>query len=129
VLDVSHNPQAAQELAATLAQQPVSGRCLAVFAMLRDKDILGAAQALAPQVDAWFIGGITERRGASTDELAAVLDSAHARGPVMRCADPAAALIAALAEAGPADRVLVTGSFSTVAAAMRQLLPLGLPLY
>jgi dihydrofolate synthase / folylpolyglutamate synthase len=58
-----------------------------------------------------------------------VLDSAHARGPVMRCADPAAALVAALAEAGPADRVLVTGSFSTVAAAMRQLLPLGLPLY
>jgi dihydrofolate synthase / folylpolyglutamate synthase len=129
VLDVSHNPQAAQELAATLAQQPVSGRCLAVFAMLRDKDILGAARSLAPQVDGWFIGGITERRGASTDELAAELDAAHARGPVMRCADPAAALAAALGEAGAADRVLVTGSFSTVAAAMRQLVPLGLPLY
>jgi len=125
LLDVAHNPDAAQHLAATLAAHPVPGRCLAVFAMLRDKDIAGTARALAGQVDAWFIGGIGERRGASADEIAAALDSGpvtpQRRSLVRRCADPLHAFEQAMAAARRGDRVLVFGSFATVGAVLARL--------
>ena len=121
VLDVAHNPHAAHELARMLDQHPVPGRCLAVFAMLRDKDIAGAARELGARIDAWFIAGLGERRGASLADMAAALDAAEVHSPVHRCAAPAEALRQALSEARPADRVLVFGSFMTVAAALREI--------
>lgn len=122
ILDVAHNPHAAQRLAATLARQPVAGRTLAVLAMLRDKDMAGVVQALAPQVQGWCIAPITERRGASVDELAAALQAGGAQGPVTACADIAAAMATARAAAGPRDRVIVCGSFVTVGTALQQLI-------
>ena len=129
VLDVAHNPHAAERLALTLAAHPVPGRCLAVFAMLRDKDIAGTARALIGQVDGWFIGSIEERRGASADDVAAALDTALAhraagaepKGPVRRCAGPLPAFAEAIGEARAGDRVLVFGSFATVGAVLAQL--------
>ena len=121
VLDVAHNPHAAQQLAALLDQHPVPGRCLAVFAMLRDKDIAGTARALEGRVDAWFIAGIDERRGASVDAMAAALESAAVRSRVHRSATPVDALRLALSEARTIDRVLVFGSFCTVGAVLREL--------
>ncbi len=121
ILDVAHNPHAAQRLAATLARQPVAGRTLAVLAMLRDKDMVGVVQALAPQVQGWFIAGIPERRGASAEELALALAQGGAQGPVTACADIAAALASARAHAGPRDRVIVCGSFVTVGSALQIL--------
>src|SRR3546814_20628133 len=38
LLDVGHNPHAAQYLAERLARRPVAGRRLAVFGLLSDKD-------------------------------------------------------------------------------------------
>ncbi|WP_421886982.1 bifunctional tetrahydrofolate synthase/dihydrofolate synthase [Methylibium sp.] len=121
LLDVAHNPHAAQRLAVTLAQHPVRGRTLAVFAMLRDKDIAGTAQALRDGVDAWFVAGIAERRGASAADMAAALDAAQVQRTVHLCASPLDAYRDAVAAAGPDDRVLVCGSFSTVAAVLREL--------
>lgn len=122
ILDVAHNPHAAQRLAATLAGQPLAGRTLAVLAMLRDKDMRGVVQALAAQVQGWCIAPITERRGASIEELSAALQAGGAQGPVTACTDIAAALAAARADAGPEDRVIVCGSFVTVGTALQQLI-------
>ncbi|WP_428420310.1 bifunctional tetrahydrofolate synthase/dihydrofolate synthase [Methylibium sp.] len=121
LLDVAHNPHAAQRLAVTLGQHPVPGRTLAVFAMLRDKDIAGTAQALQGGVDAWFVAGIAERRGASTADMAAALDAAQVQRTVHLGASPLDAYREALAAAGPDDRVLVCGSFAIVAAVLREL--------
>ena len=121
VLDVAHNPHAAQRLAVTLAQQPVRGCTFAVFAMLRDKDIVGTAQALQERVDRWYVAGIAERRGASAADMAAALDAARVHQTVQRCTTPAAAFREALAAAGADDRVLVCGSFATVAAVLREI--------
>lgn len=124
VLDVAHNPHAARHLAETLAVHPTAGRCLAVFAMLRDKDIAGTARMLADRVDAWFIGGIDERRGAGEDDVAAALDEAldgRLAAPVHRCKDPVAAFARAMAAARREDRVLVFGSFATVGAVLGRL--------
>lgn len=118
VVDVGHNPQAARELSAWLRAEPVSGRTLAVFAALADKDVRGVVDALEGEVSDWFLAGLENvaARGQSVDELASKLSGAAAAGS--RHADVHAALQAARAQAHAQDRILVFGSFHTVAEAL-----------
>ena len=114
VLDVGHNPHAARALAATLRQQPVRGRSIAVFGMLQDKDAAGVAQALAGSFDAWHVATLTSERGAAADDLAATLRAQGVTAPISLFADPITAYEAACHEARDEDRVVVFGSFYTV---------------
>lgn len=120
LVDVGHNPQAATALAAALKAQPVSGRTHAVYAALADKDAEGVVQALQAQVDGWYLAGLEGVRGQSAAQLRDRLqgtDAAQAR----LADDVPAALDAALAQATAGDRVLVFGSFHTVADALPSL--------
>ncbi len=119
VVDVGHNPQAARELAAWLQQSGVPGHTAAVFAALGDKDIVGLAEVLAPQVSRWYLAGLKQAgsRGLEIEAFAQRL-SATAAGAGEQFPDVARALEAALAQSRAGDRVLVFGSFHTVAAAM-----------
>jgi dihydrofolate synthase/folylpolyglutamate synthase len=119
ILDVAHNPQAARALAANLAAHATGGRTLAVFAMLRDKDIGGVITAVAPQVDHWFVAGLPGPRGTSAHDLAARLRAAGIER-VTAATDVAAAYAQACDMAAENDRILVFGSFHTVAAVMQQ---------
>ncbi|KAF1714934.1 bifunctional folylpolyglutamate synthase/dihydrofolate synthase [Pseudoxanthomonas yeongjuensis] len=122
IVDVGHNPQAARELATWLQAEPAHGRTLAVFAALADKDVDGIVNALKDAVSRWFLAGLESvaGRGQSVDEFAARLaETAAARGS--RHASVSAALEAARAEAGAGDRILVFGSFHTVAEALAAL--------
>ena len=119
IVDVGHNPQAARELAAWLRSEPMDGRTLAVFAALADKDAQGVAVALENEVSAWFLAGLEDvgARGQSVDALAAKLaGTAAAQGS--RHASVHAALEAARSKADAGDRILVFGSFHTVAEAL-----------
>src|SRR5688572_848994 len=58
ILDVAHNPAAAQALAAQLAARPTAGRTIAVCGILGDKDIEGVATALQASFDAWIVVGV-----------------------------------------------------------------------
>lgn len=122
IVDVAHNPQAARELAAALRAEPATGRTLAVFAVLSDKDAAGVVEALAPHVEAWFLAGLESggARGQSADELAAKLVDTTAAA-ITRHTTVAQALSAALAAAGTEDRILVFGSFHTAAEALTLL--------
>ncbi|WP_189452116.1 bifunctional tetrahydrofolate synthase/dihydrofolate synthase [Cognatilysobacter bugurensis] len=122
IVDVAHNPQAARELAAWLEQSPPRGAVHAVFAALADKDARGIVEALASQVAHWHLAGLAPHGPRATDAyaLAARLDGTAA-STAPRHADVAVALDAALATAAPSDRVLVFGSFHTVADALRRL--------
>ncbi|MGN6514033.1 MAG: bifunctional tetrahydrofolate synthase/dihydrofolate synthase [Lysobacteraceae bacterium] len=122
LVDVGHNPQAARELAAWLGGQPASGRTLAVFAALGDKDAAGVVAALDGVIDAWFLAGLEDAgpRGLAVDAFAARLQGTAAASGV-RQAGVARALEAARAQARPGDRILVFGSFHTAAAALRAL--------
>jgi dihydrofolate synthase / folylpolyglutamate synthase len=117
ILDVAHNPHAAQRLRDNL-QQMRGGRTLAVFAMLRDKDIAGVARALAGCIDEWFVAPLPGPRGAAHAELRAALEAAGLAGPVHYHDDVAQAWRAALERAGPDDRIAAFGSFLTVAAVL-----------
>ena len=118
VLDVAHNPQGARQLGDWLSSHPQA--TVAVFSALGDKDIAGIVLPVAPHVLAWHLGPITDAgaRGLDVQTLlqrvrAALPDAALHAHPSL-----AQALAAAANQAGPAGRVLVYGSFHTVAAAM-----------
>ncbi len=122
LVDVGHNPQAARELAAALAARPAGGRTLAVYAALADKDVHGVVQALQPRVDQWLLAGLDGEgsRGQSAQALQARLqDTAAAAASVHDSVGQA--LQQALEQARASDRVLVFGSFHTVAAALHVL--------
>jgi dihydrofolate synthase/folylpolyglutamate synthase len=118
ILDVAHNPQAARALSASLAAMGGGGRTLAVFAMLKDKDIGGVIAAVKAQIAHWFIAGLGGARGAGVGELGQALAAAAARA-VTPCDDIAAAYAQACDIAAENDRILVFGSFYTVAAVMQ----------
>ncbi|MBI3574558.1 MAG: bifunctional tetrahydrofolate synthase/dihydrofolate synthase [Gammaproteobacteria bacterium] len=116
VLDVAHNPDAVRVLARTLTQQTVTGRTLAVFGMLRDKDMVGAVRSMRDIVDAWYVTALGQQteRGATAEEVAQAIARAGLDKPVMPFNDARAAYAAARRDAGPADRIVVFGSFYMV---------------
>ena len=127
ILDVAHNPHAAQALASSLDSMPRggrSGRTLAVFAMLADKDIAGVISIMKPRVSAWFAAGINQGRprGVSAEAIALQLAAAGITA-VTRCETVAAALHAAREAARVDDKILVFGSFYTVSEAMQASQP------
>jgi dihydrofolate synthase/folylpolyglutamate synthase len=119
ILDVAHNPAAATALAATLGEMRCAGRTLAVFAMLRDKDIAGVVSAIDSRIDAWFVAGIDAPRGASGDLLARILRERDAAKQIVVCENIADAYAQACDGATQNDRILVFGSFYTVSAAIQ----------
>jgi dihydrofolate synthase/folylpolyglutamate synthase len=118
ILDVAHNPQAARTLAASLDAMGRSGRTLAVFSMLKDKDIAGVVGAVKSRIAHWFIAGLGGARGADVVQIEKALAESGA-GPATLCSDIAAAYLQACDMAAENDRILVFGSFYTVAAVMQ----------
>ena len=115
VLDVAHNPHAALALEDALGTMGFYRNTLAVFGMLKDKDIDGVIDIIQARVDRWFVATLSGERGANAQQI---FDKLAARGLEHRVkcyADIASAFAAARAEAGESDRILVFGSFYTVA--------------
>jgi dihydrofolate synthase/folylpolyglutamate synthase len=121
VLDVAHNPQAAAGLAARLGEMPFCARTMAVVGMLGDKDIAGSLAPLAGKVDLWLLADLKVPRGASSEVLEAVVKGAGLGGCVERFASPDEAFARSAELAGENDRIVVFGSFYTVAAVMRSM--------
>ena len=118
ILDVAHNPHAAAALAANLAQMTGYRNTLAVFSMLKDKDVSGVARALRGHVDHWLVASLEGARALPVAELEQHLRAAGVTVPITICANIAEACDRAYQMAGDGDRILAFGSFLTVAAAM-----------
>jgi dihydrofolate synthase / folylpolyglutamate synthase len=125
VLDVAHNPDAARVLAANLNGNPVSGRTLAVCGILADKDAAGIVALLDRCIDSWWCASLDGTRGRSGESLAAAVRQL-VRTPVVAADNVASACDAASSAAGPADRIVVFGSFHTVGPAIDWLESRGL---
>ena len=119
ILDVAHNPHAARVLADNLAQMGSRGRTIAVFSMLRDKDVGGVIEAVKARVDRWCVAPLDAPRGAPVELLERHLQQAGAAPRTTRCETIAAAYAQACGMAAEDDKILVFGSFYTVAAVMR----------
>ena len=118
IVDVAHNPQAAKALAHNLQTTPCTGRTLAVFAMLADKDIAGVVHALATHVSVWYLADIHHVRGAKAIDLQTKLSK---ETPFKLFENVTLALQTACKDAAKNDRIIVFGSFYTVADAIEGL--------
>ena len=119
ILDVAHNPHAARVLAQNLADMKFKGKTYAVFAMLKDKDMAGVAEALKDQVDVWLVAGLAVPRGAAAQELVGALGSAGVRSEALMFETVSNAVFHACNDAAENDRIIAFGSFYTVAEVMR----------
>lgn len=118
VVDVCHNTDSAQTLARWLRTQPKK-RTLAVFGVMKDKDLLSMVEPLQPLVDHWFACAPQLARSLPVADVARDLRSAHC--DVRPCDSVASAVNLALAEATASDRVIVIGSFHTADEALAAL--------
>ncbi len=119
ILDVAHNPHAAAVLAANLDQMGFFPRTLAVFGILRDKDVEGVIDRVADRIDYWYLGSTSGARGLPAEQLAQRLRRQRPEADVQAFDDIGAAFDAAQRAAKADDRILVFGSFYTVADVMR----------
>ncbi|WP_083003541.1 bifunctional tetrahydrofolate synthase/dihydrofolate synthase [Halomonas sp. GT] len=121
-LDVGHNPHAADYVAKRLPWVPQGGRQWALIGMLNDKDADGVISALLPRITDWVCVTLEGERGRSAEDLAARIT--FLGGRVYHCASSPEAGVQIMAEQlASSDRVLVTGSFFTVAALLEMTLP------
>jgi len=118
ILDVAHNLHAARALAQNLADMPSYRHTYAVFAMLQDKDIPGVAAVLNVHINTWLVAGISASRGATPEYIENELQQSRVSGEIKTFIHVAEALRFAYNVANENDRILVFGSFYTVAEAM-----------
>jgi dihydrofolate synthase/folylpolyglutamate synthase len=119
VLDVAHNPHAARALADALGDMGFFESTRAVFAMLADKDIGGVIDAVKHRIDAWYVAAADADRAAPAATVAQSLADRGLAQATRVFATVPSALEAARRDAGANDRILVFGSFYTVAEALR----------
>jgi dihydrofolate synthase/folylpolyglutamate synthase len=120
ILDVAHNPQAARWLAVRLQQlapRPTS----AVLAIMADKDADAVVAAVQAQIDHWFIGALPGNARALDPVVLAATIHAHSAAPTSVAVSLTQAFTSALETAQAGARIVVFGSFFTVAAVLAQL--------
>jgi dihydrofolate synthase/folylpolyglutamate synthase len=121
MLDVAHNPHAVAALKHQLQECPVNGRTLAVLGMLGDKDVAAVLELMQKHIDQWHFATIEDARGMTAEKLAAMAQSLLPVPPFDTHDTLAQALNAVAEEAMVGDRVVVFGSFFTVAEALAYL--------
>ncbi len=135
ILDVAHNPHAAQALADNLYHYKLSkpAKTVAVFAMLADKDINGVVSALVDEFDAWYVAGIDHVRGALAQDLSNIIHALHPSAQVKTFINAAQAYQQACLDLKATnttesciqmnenDKIVVFGSFYTVSNVMQVL--------
>jgi dihydrofolate synthase / folylpolyglutamate synthase len=125
ILDVAHNPHAASALNQNLGNMGFHPYTYAVFGSMHDKDIDGVLAAMSEHVDHWCLTGLPSPRAATASELAAKVqilleDKSDSSDHTVSIFDePAQAFANAMSRAGENDRIVVFGSFLTVAGVMK----------
>lgn len=121
VLDVAHNPAAVEKLVEYLSATPCNGRTIAVFSVMRDKDAAAMIEAARGAFDAWFLADQPDNPRAAGGEALATLLRERGATAVSVSDNVRQALRRAQSVQGEDDRVIVFGSFFTVAAVLGQL--------
>lgn len=136
ILDVAHNPHAAEALAKNLEAHRVqssnltaveAGKTIAVFAMLADKDIKGVVNAVKNEIDFWYVADIDHIRSAPVNDLVNVILEVVPQAKIKRFTTAADACKQACIDTevcidrNENDKIIVFGSFFTVSSVMQYL--------
>lgn len=122
LLDVAHNPAAAEFLAKRLAQSTFTGRTFALIGIMADKDITAVLSPLLPQVEGWVAVDLEGNARAASSELIKQ-KLLECGASVVNRSSVEAGLGYMLEVSSAGDRLLVLGSFFTVAAALSLVSP------
>jgi len=124
LIDVAHNPAAAEVLASTLDSMESSGESagttIAIVGLLNDKDVAGVIGPLAEQVDTWIAVTAASDRAVAANELARQISNITGKACLV-AGSPLDAVEFARRNASENDRILATGSFFTVGPILDQL--------
>lgn len=124
ILDVAHNPHAAATLHQNLDNMGFHPYTYAVFGAMMDKDIAGVINQLKNQIDHWCVTDLPLPRAATAKHIEKTLIEQNvldAKERSIQCFEsPADAYTYALSKAGENDRIVVFGSFLTVAGVILQ---------
>ena len=125
VLDVAHNPHSVAALAENMDAMGFYPTTHAVFGAMADKDLVPMLQRVNPLIDRWYFTDLPLPRASTAVALEQAWQSQNHRKDVSSSvhADPLAALQAAISAAGPADRIVVFGSFYTVGGVLKDGVP------
>ncbi len=121
VLDVAHNRQAAKILVQNLRQFPTCGKTHILIGMLKDKDRLAIFNELIGIADHWHVVALDDLRGADSKLLASELTEIEIDTQVACYDSVAEALDYVRRIVEPQDRIVITGSFISVGAAINHL--------
>ena len=117
IMDVAHNPAATEYFAKRLRAEPPARKTFAIVAMMSDKDRSASLANLAGLVDEWYLLDLEHiPRAARPTSLAENLLEFSAQ--VNATGDIQSLMCEILTRAQSQDRILVFGSFFTVAAAL-----------
>jgi dihydrofolate synthase/folylpolyglutamate synthase len=118
VLDVAHNPAAAEVLAKSYSK--FDGSMYAVASVLNDKDWAGIVAELVEFIDKWFVAEISDSsRAANAQQLLKMVYNLGGLGAC--CVSIEEAFLSAIAEATDQDKVVVFGSFHTVSVVLAMI--------
>lgn len=122
IYDVSHNPASVALLAKRLSEMACAGKTHGVFSMLEDKDMAESIRMIKGAIDNWYIAPLKGKRAASSDALMHAFTQVgiHATAFFMKIEE---AYDFAVSVALPQDRIVIFGSFRTVADVMRHSHP------
>lgn len=125
VLDVAHNPQASTWLAEQVRQLPRAKKTIAVIGMLNDKAIIETIEPLLPLVDVWCVCSLlseNEERGSDGAVIIQYLQTQQHKNCYNFLSVSDAMDFAKQRHCqAECDRVLIFGSFYTVASAKKWL--------
>lgn len=115
VLDVAHNPASVNKLLEYLRVNPCSGKTICLFSIMSDKDVQSIVDATIGHFDAWFLADQPgNKRAVRAVDIAALLSGAG-QTMISISKNLRQAFRRAQSIATKGDRLVVFGSFSTVA--------------
>lgn len=121
ILDVAHNRESVRALIANLQSVPCLGKTHIIIGMLKDKSHDMVLSELSDVADSWSVVTLAEERGCHAEQLMQVLANLDIRDNVHPFDSVADALDGIRQTARPGDRIVITGSFLTVGAALRHM--------
>lgn len=121
ILDVAHNRESVRALIANLQAVPCLGKTHIIIGMLKDKSHDMVLSEFGDVADSWNVVTLAEERGCQAEQLMQALADLNIRDNVHAFPSVADALDGIRRTAKPGDRIVITGSFLTVGAALRHM--------
>jgi len=122
LLDVGHNPQAVQTLVDYLEDNFANRRIIAIFSMMKDKDIASVLELMKPIVHEWFFAPLPKnQRAITTDAMQTFFTQTHITAAHTHFENFTQAFVAAKNQVNNDDLILVFGSFFLVSECLSQL--------